>query len=213
MQNIGFEYVMLPGFKAIYGKDSEALNNALRRYFPFFNTQPYMAPAIAGVCLNHEEKGDISKISNLQHTIESSLAAIGDTFFWKDLKPIVSLICVLSFIFQSIWGIVLTLIMFNVLHIWIMVGGFNKGYSDGINGVFKIGKTISANRIGNLSYAIPLLAGILFMVLPEYTKSTISLCVASLFSIAFIVAYQIKINAIWIFYTMSIILIIWSVLG
>ncbi|RLB00329.1 MAG: hypothetical protein DRG37_02795 [Deltaproteobacteria bacterium] len=212
MQNIGFTYAMLPGLKAIHGKDSTSLNKSLRRYFTFFNTQPYMAPTIMGACLNKEAAGDTTRIEDLQHTMESTLAAIGDTFFWQDLKPITSLVSILFIMLGHAWGIALAFIVFNVIHIWTMIGGFKLSLRDGIQGVLKLGKRLTADIGSKISYIIPFLVGLSIVILPVYSKGTINAAWIWLCFPVFLILHLIRVNSFWLFYAMSITVLLLSVM-
>ena len=71
MQALGFAYCISNALKNIY-TDQVLLKNSLIRHLEFFNTNPYLAPTIAGVVLNWEEKHAISKDNSID---SSSLKA------------------------------------------------------------------------------------------------------------------------------------------
>ncbi len=213
MQNIGFVYAILPGLRAIHGNNYESFKNALKRYFTFFNTQPYMAPTIMGACLHHEAKGDAHRVEELQRTMESSLAAIGDTFFWQDLKPIASLLSLISVMLGHIWGIALAFIAFNVMHIWTMINGFELALKDGIQGVLKLGRKVSAEKSASISYIIPFLVGSSIVLISVYAEGIIPSPWLWLCFFAFLILQLTRVNSFLVFYGMSIIILSLSVLA
>src|SRR4051812_10060235 len=55
MQNLGLAYAVYPALQALY-PDAEQQAGAVRRHLLFFNTHPYVAAAILGGVLYHEER-------------------------------------------------------------------------------------------------------------------------------------------------------------
>lgn len=156
MQNIGFTHAILPGIKHI---QPERVDESVRRYIPFFNTQPYMAPTIIGVYLHLHEHGKEEMISRLAPTLSGTLAALGDTFFWATLKPLLALSLLLCIFLDQVWGLVLCLVVYNTAHLWVMAWGFKAGYRDGADGALSMGKMLSIDMTRYISLAIPLLSG------------------------------------------------------
>jgi len=56
MQSLGFFYSIAPAIMSIH-KDKDDLAEAYKRHLEFFNTNPYMAPAIIGATIKLEEEG------------------------------------------------------------------------------------------------------------------------------------------------------------
>ncbi len=55
MQNLGLVYALYPALEVLY-PDPEARGEAVQRHLTFFNTHPYVAAAIVGGVLYHEER-------------------------------------------------------------------------------------------------------------------------------------------------------------
>lgn len=208
MQNIGFLFSIAPGIREIHGDN---VREALLRHKAFFNTQPYMAPTLMGILLNLEGQGKAELIPKVQPSISGSLAAIGDTFFWATLKPIAALLCLLTVMMHTIWVIVIALILFNVVHLWVMVWGFAQGYRYGPDGALLFGKALSVERTHIISYTIPLLCGMVLTLIPSWTgKGTVLL--GLLVFLACFVAGKLRLNVFWMFYGVFIFLLLWTIM-
>jgi mannose/fructose/N-acetylgalactosamine-specific phosphotransferase system component IID len=209
MQNVGFVYSMLPGLKALTG---DGLEKAAGRYVRFFNTHPYMAPTIMGVMLNLEEQGDTGTADKLKQALSSALAAIGDSFFWATLKPIIALLFLLTVMFDQAWGIALVLITYNALHVWTMIWGFGHGYRNGPGGALEIGKILSVDRARRISYAIPLLAGMVLVALSGWQGIGKGLPVSIAVFLASLAVYRFKLGVFWLFYGVFTLTLIWTII-
>ena len=91
MQNLGFAYAIDPALRRLYPEEGARVD-ALRRHLGFFNCHPYMAAAIVGGAIHHEEKVAAGEEPGAQplmykQTLQGPLAAIGDGFFWTALRP------------------------------------------------------------------------------------------------------------------------------
>lgn len=208
MQTAGYLYAVLPGLKAIHGKD---LPEAVKRHNTFFNTQPYLAPTMMGINLNLEEQGRHDQISKMQPTISGTLAAIGDSFFWATLKPLVALLCLLAVMFEAPLGIIAAILFFNIVHFWIMIWGFQKGYSLGPEGAFKVGAAISVDKTRIVGYTIPVLCGLVLALAPWGTGSG-NTVLGLLAFVAGFLAMKLKLNSFIIFYGLFIIVLVWSIM-
>jgi len=209
MQNIGFVYSLVPGLKSIC---SDSLDKAAARYLRFFNTHPYMSPTIAGVFLHLEEKGEHEMIENLQKTIAGSLAAIGDYFFWATLKPLIALLFILSVFTGELWGIILTLIVYNGLHLWAMSWGFMQGYLYGPQGTLKVGRALSVERAKLVSYATSLLSGAVLALISLQEGIGAGLVPGILIFCACIAAQRLRLGVFWIFYGIFTLTLIWAII-
>lgn len=208
MQTAGYLYAVLPGLKAIHGPD---LPEAVKRHNAFFNTQPYLAPTMMGINLNLEEQGRYDQISKMQPTISGTLAAIGDSFFWATLKPLVALLCLLAVMFEAPLGIIVAILFFNIVHFWIMIWGFQKGYSLGPEGAFKVGAAISVDKTRIVGYTIPVLCGLVLALAPWGTGSG-NTVLGLLAFVAGFLAMKLKLNSFIIFYGLFIIVLVWSIM-
>lgn len=121
-QSLGLTYALLPGIKALY-QDPHVRAEAIRRYLSTtFNTHPYLASAILGGILHHEERiskgnADPSIAERFKSTLQGPLAAIGDGFFWLSLAPATGAVCAAASFAISGWAAVLYLVLFNVVHL------------------------------------------------------------------------------------------------
>ncbi|MRR13867.1 hypothetical protein EG833_00215 [archaeon] len=215
MQNIGFVYSILPGLKNLL---PDTYESTARKYLSFFNTHPYMAPPAMGVFLHLEEQGRTDTQEKLKQTMSSSLAAIGDSFFWATLKPIIALILLLTIMLDHLWPIamVLVLIMYNIIHLWPMTWGFLNAYRKGPEGAIEIGRILSVDRSRRLSHAIPLLAGMLLMALSLRQSAELILpwsinpaAIIAVFLITY-AAFRLKLGVFRIFYGVFTLILIWT---
>ncbi len=209
MQNIGFAYAMLPGLKKVRPADAE---KAAEKYVRFFNTHPYMAPAVGGVFLNIEEHGDEAVIEKLRPGISGSLAALGDTLFWATLKPILALLLLLALMGDNIWAMVLVLLLYNGIHLWTMTWGFARGYRNGPAGALELAATLSIDRTKRIALAIPLLAGMVIAVMSLEHDTGWTLGTSLLVFIAAAVAFRLKLGVLWIFYGVFTLSLVWTII-
>ena len=145
MQNLGFLYGIDPWLRRIY-PDPEDYRQAAFRHLEFFNTQPYMAGFALGVIGGFEERrarlpeeqrrAMEGQIVRMKKALGSSLAAIGDTFFWGALKPACAALILLAWL--ALWslearrpvllGTLLGLASFNAVALWVRWRGIGVGY-------------------------------------------------------------------------------------
>lgn len=129
MQNLGLAYALYPALKELY-PDRADLVAAVRRHLTFFNTHPYVAAAILGGVLFHEQRiarGEEGpeRVQAFKSALMGPLAALGDGFFWLSLKPAVGALCAaLVPVFQLLtgqvgqgaWAAVVFLVLYNLVH-------------------------------------------------------------------------------------------------
>jgi len=209
MQNVGFVYAMIIGLKKIH---SENRGESIARHLQFFNTHPYLAPTVMGVDLKLEEEKQYDLIKQIQSTISGSLAAIGDIFFWSTLKPILSLLCIIAIMTDQIWGIILALAGYNLIHVWVMSWGFNQGYSRGPEAALGLGKIISTSRIQRIAYIIPFLCGMVMYLISSWNKTNMNLLTFLVLFVICLGAGKFKINIFWIFYGVFTLLLVWAII-
>jgi PTS system mannose-specific IID component len=121
MQNLGLAYALFPALEALYA-DREKQLEALRRHLTFFNTHPYVAAAIVGGVVFHEEKiarGEESpeRVVAFKAALMGPLAALGDGFFWLSLKPAVGALCAALVPLLHAWAALLFLVLYNGVHL------------------------------------------------------------------------------------------------
>ena len=120
MQNLGLAYALFPALKELYS-DPDELMAAVRRHLTFFNTHPYVAAAILGGVLHHEQKisrgeENPDRVLAFKAALMGPLAALGDGFFWLSLKPAVGAFCAALVPFLHAWAAVLFLVLYNAVH-------------------------------------------------------------------------------------------------
>ncbi|MGC9325408.1 MAG: PTS system mannose/fructose/sorbose family transporter subunit IID [Desulfomonilia bacterium] len=209
MQNIGFLYALLPGLKLFH---PTGVDEATRRYARFFNTQPYMAPTILGVFLNLESQRRPEIAESIQSSLSGSLAAIGDTFFWGTLKPLVALLFLLFFLVDQAWGILLGLIGYNIAHLWVMWWGFTRGCAEGPQGALRLGKLLSVDLSKRISLLIPLLAGIVLSGLAFSSEIGYGLFAGIVLFVAALIALKMRVPVLWLFYGVFTLSVIWAMI-
>jgi len=142
LQNIGFLFVLKPYIDELYA-DKEKRKEAFLRHLGFFNTHPYMANIIAAIAANIEKKKSLGEnagdVNMLKSSLAGPLAALGDSFFWGTVRPVVSFVCVfLIILFTQVWhshssdyAVIIPAIFlfcYNLFHIplryWFILMGF-----------------------------------------------------------------------------------------
>jgi PTS system mannose-specific IID component len=120
MQNLGLAYAVFPALEQLY-PDKKALEAAVQRHLVFFNTHPYVAAAIVGGVLYHEQRiarGEEppDKVIAFKTALMGPLAALGDGFFWLSLKPAVGAVCAALVPVLHEWAALLFLLLYNLVH-------------------------------------------------------------------------------------------------
>ncbi len=142
MQNLGFAYAIDPVLRELY-PDPEARRRALARHLGFFNCHPYMAAAIVGGAIHHEERvvrGEEAEEAPaaFKATLQGPLAAVGDGFFWTALRPLVGAVATLGALLVGLWAVVAALVTYNAVHLWLRWRFLRVGYERGDEVVLEI---------------------------------------------------------------------------
>ncbi len=171
MQHIGFCYVLLPMLRLLWR--GEALSEAVRRHYQFFNTHPYFAPVIIGAVTRLEEDWAQGRASSARHVntlklgLMGSLGAVGDSLFWAALRPFSAWMAIIIMLLgQPGLGIIAFLVLYNVPHFLVRFGGAGVGYVTGLDIVRQLRKVDFPNLAQKLKAgamtaaftALPLLA-------------------------------------------------------
>ncbi|MFN7134707.1 MAG: PTS system mannose/fructose/sorbose family transporter subunit IID, partial [Myxococcales bacterium] len=132
MQNLGFAYALYPALKRLY-PEPERLRVAAERHLQFFNCHPYAAALILGGAVQHEERiarGEepAEGVSTFKQALMGPMAALGDGFFWLSLQPACGTVAVLAALFLDLWGILVYLLGYNVIHLVLRGWFFAAGY-------------------------------------------------------------------------------------
>jgi len=209
MQNLGFTHAIIPGIREV---SPGSLEESIARHLAFFNTQPYMAPTIIGVYLHLHEQGRQDMIPKFAPSLPGSLAALGDTFFWATLKPILALLCLLCIFMDRMSGLFLALILFNAAHLWIMVWGFHLGYRQGPQGAMSLGRVLSVDTSRRLGLAIPLLSGAALGLGARWSGHDFGLAAGTAVFLLSVVLIKLRVNVFWLVYGVFALSVVWTML-
>lgn len=135
MQNLGLAYALFPALERLY-PERAAQEAAVRRHLVFFNTHPYVAAAIVGGVLFHEQRiarGEEApeKVVAFKAALMGPLAALGDGFFWLSLKPAVGALCAALVPLLHAWAALLFIILYNLVHLTLRAHFYWLGLSLG----------------------------------------------------------------------------------
>ncbi len=196
LQNLGFYFATKP---AKLGYQPQA-----------FNSHPYMVPGIIGIQINLHRNNQTEAIQRLSPSINGTLAAIGDKFFWALIKPILGILGLIFAIHSNWIGLAAGLLIFNILHAWIMIWGFNTGYAQGPQAAITIGQTISNKRIEKLAIVPALLCGTALALGAGQFSTTLNPFLTSALFACFVFAMHYKLNIFYIFYGTFLIFLLWT---
>ena len=154
MQNLGFAYAIDPALRALY-PDAGRREEALGRHLRFFNCHPYMAAAIVGGAIHHEERvaaGDEPGTRPLAYkqTLQGPLAALGDGFFWTALRPFFGALAALGALVAGWPAVVAAVVLYNAIHVVLRVRLFRAGYEKGdavVAEIARLGLPVAADRL------------------------------------------------------------------
>lgn len=243
LQNVGFLFIIKPFIDEAYS-DKAAKFEALARHAVFFNTHPYMANVIAAVVSNVEgkkAKGDMSDkndVNFIKSAMSGPLAAIGDSFFWGTLRPLMAFIAVfLVILFSGIfgdnsafdYGIIIPLgffVLYNSIHIpirsWLMFAGF-KMDKEGIALISKFEFRYLWEMVRYTVLAVITASIVLYFIVYGFGSPGLvinggfwkhSLPDAFIFGTALVLSFiLIRFGATWMFYLTVILCIAMSFLG
>lgn len=144
MQNLGLAYALFPALQRLY-PSQEAQAAAVQRHLVFFNTHPYVAAAIVGGVIFHEERiarGEEppDRVVAFKAALMGPLAALGDGFFWLSLRPAVGAVCAALAPWIGAWAAVVFLVAYNLVHLTLRARLYLLGLTHGdrlIEGVAK----------------------------------------------------------------------------
>jgi PTS system mannose-specific IID component len=166
MQNLGFAYAIFPALRALYPEHA-ARQAALARHLGFFNCQPYMASAILGGAIHHEERvargeEDDRAPQAYKQTLQGPLAAIGDGFFWTALRPFFGALAAVGALAFGWPAVAAALTIYNCVHFALRFGMFRSGYVHGdavVGAIARLSLPVAAERLRIAAAAMCGLAG------------------------------------------------------
>jgi len=135
MQNLGFAYAIEPALRVLY-PDPALRREALRRHLATFNCHPYMAAAIVGGAIHHEEKvaaGEEPAGAPLKYkeVLQGPLAAVGDGFFWAGLRPFFGALGAVGTLLFGWPALLAAVVAYNAIQLWLRWTFFSAGYRSG----------------------------------------------------------------------------------
>jgi len=164
MQNLGFAYAIDPALRELY-PDAAVRRQALARHLGFFNCHPYMAAAILGGAIHHEElvaRGEEpdTAATAFKATLQGPLASVGDGFFWTALRPLVGAAAVVGAMLAGWKAVAAAVLAYNVVHLWLRYRLLRLGYQRGDEVVAEIRRLGLPALADRLRLAAALLCGL-----------------------------------------------------
>ncbi len=132
MQSLGFAYALIPALRRLY-PDNEEYRQRIILHLDYFNTQPYLASFVLGATVRMEEerasgRNRSADIAAMKNTLMAPLGALGDSFFWGSLKPMLIIIAVAAAMTGAWWAPLLFLVIYNILHLGLRARVLVWGY-------------------------------------------------------------------------------------
>ncbi len=135
--NFGWFFCFWPVLRRLF-PEREARARAALDHLEFFSTHPYFLNLVLGVSAGLEEDflgvRDMQRdnLSAVKKRMSGPLAALGESFFWAAVRPLLAVCAVAAGFFavkQSWWLVpIIFLVSFNTLHLLIKAGGLAAGY-------------------------------------------------------------------------------------
>lgn len=143
MQSLGLVYAISPALLALY-PDAERRQAAFKRHLSPFNTHPYVAAAIVGGILFHEQRvargeAQPEEVERFKSVLMGPLAALGDGFFWRSLRPAVGALSVALVPIAGAWAVAFFVAAYNLVHLTARWRLFGLGLSLGDGLVARLG--------------------------------------------------------------------------
>jgi PTS system mannose-specific IID component len=114
MQNLGLLASLAPWLRG-QSLDREQMRRICRRYYGYFNTNPYLANFVVGglLRLEHERLGGAvvtdRMVAGFRDTLARACGSLGDQLFWLGLRPaLMMLACLLALVGR--WELILALL-------------------------------------------------------------------------------------------------------
>lgn len=131
MQALHALFTLAPTIRA-NARSKDDITAACKTHIQFFNTQPYMANFILGICIamieNHESEEAISAV---KVGLMGPLAGIGDSLLWFTIRPILFSIGAGLAIQGNVMGPIIALLAFWAVQFVVRFYGMRIGYEQG----------------------------------------------------------------------------------
>jgi PTS system mannose-specific IID component len=123
MQTLGLLYSLEPALRELY-PDEVQRRDAVRRHLSTFNTHPYVAAGLVGGILFYEvriARGEAppESVRRFKETLMGPLAALGDGFFWRSLRPATGALAAALVPLINGWAVVVYVALYNLVHLWL----------------------------------------------------------------------------------------------
>src|SRR5699024_3179903 len=120
-------------------KNKNDLSKSMQNYIEFFNTKPFDEFFIMGIILAIERtKEDRQAIRGIKVATMGPLGGIGDSLFYLTALPITAGIGLDLAKQGNIFGPIIFLLMFNVIHFGARFGLMHYGYRTGVKAMEKL---------------------------------------------------------------------------
>ncbi|HGJ5858343.1 MAG TPA: PTS system mannose/fructose/sorbose family transporter subunit IID [Arsenophonus nasoniae] len=148
MQAGGWLYTLIPALRKIH-KNPQDLANSMKMHMEFINVHPFDVTFLSGLVLAMERsKEKISTIRAVKVALMGPLGGIGDALFWLTLLPICAGIGASLALQGSIFGPIVFLLLFNIVHFALRFGLAHYGYQAGTKAI-----AILKTHTKNISHA------------------------------------------------------------
>lgn len=164
MQHLGFAFAMLPALRRIH--TGEALKAAAQRHLEYFNTHPYLAPALIGASIPLEIEVSRAmrrpdEVTSFKNGIMGSYGAIGDSFFWAALRPLGAVIAIaLILVGMGAFGPLVFVLGYDAIALAVRAFGFFKGAALGPIVVAKLARLDFMGATRRIKLASATVAGL-----------------------------------------------------
>ncbi|PHM74251.1 PTS system mannose/fructose/sorbose family transporter subunit IID [Xenorhabdus kozodoii] len=135
MQAGGWLYTLIPALRKIH-KNPQDLSNSMKMHMEFINLHPFDVTFLSGLVLAMEKnKERVPTIRAVKVALMGPLGGIGDALFWLTLLPICAGIGVSLALQGSLFGPIIFLLMFNIVHFALRFGLAHYGYRAGTKAI------------------------------------------------------------------------------
>lgn len=138
MQNLGLLAVMVQWLQD-QPRDTDRDRLFCRRYYEFFNTNPYLANYLVGGLVRLEEDREAGapltpdRIRMVRDSLARSLASIGDQLFWLGLRPALVMATCLLGLYREPWSVLAVFALFAVGQFTLRWRSLARGYGLGMD--------------------------------------------------------------------------------
>jgi PTS system mannose-specific IID component len=169
MIGAGFGFSILPALRRVYRDDPKGFEEAVDRHSEHFNAHPYLASlALGAVCRMERDGKGVEEVRRFKLAVRGPLGSLGDSLVWAGWRPATVLAAlVLALAGASPAATVLFfLVVYNLGHLLIRVGGFAVGLEKGSqvgDTLRKLALPLQADRLAGVG--VFFLGGVLGLVI------------------------------------------------